>query len=65
MKKKCPRCKGVLGLRTVGSLFDPTGEKYSAYWACKSCGWYSVDKFVDVSKVKPIVLENLLSNLGK
>ena len=51
-KKKCPRCNSVLGLRPVASLFDPTGEKYGAYLACKNCGWYSVDKFYDVPKKK-------------
>ena len=56
MKKICPRCNSVLGLRPTSS-FDPTGERYGAYWACKSCGWYTVDKFFDVSKSKPKCLE--------
>ena len=57
MKKICPRCNGVLVLLPVASLFDPTGERYGVYWACKSCGWYSVDKFFDVSKSKHKCLE--------
>lgn len=50
----CPRCKGVLTFRPISQIYDEDGSKFGFMLACKTCGWYSVDKFYDKSNVQKL-----------